>query len=146
MNDYKIIDNELNRSFNTVKDKKLSSNMNIKSQRKMINSHNAAQLEEYKLNFEGSDKLTRNKESIKINTDSENKGLLKEKEVFKNGLNENLDYDNKYLEIETELNIIRDIQNMDDNFQNEQTCKYLFLNYKYVEFSLALFTLLGIFI
>jgi hypothetical protein len=51
---------------------------------------------------------------------------------------ENLDFD-KYKEIQTELDVIRRIQNIENTFQNEQKCKVLFHRYKIVEFSIALF-------
>ena len=146
-NDYKIIDNELNRSFNSVKNSKLSATMKINSGKKRINSHNAAQLEQYILDIDNcKGKIQGNKElsTINIHKISEKKELLQEKTILKKILNENLEIENKYHEIETEFNIIRDIQNNEDNFQNEQRCKYLFLSYKIVESSLALFCFIGI--
>jgi hypothetical protein len=78
---------------------------------------------------------------MKKDTDIAKQILEEENEKQQQMLIENLDFD-KYKEIQTELDVIRRIQNIENTFQNEQICKVLFHRYKIVEFSIALFCII----
>ena len=145
INQYKVIDNnDINRSFNSNPHSKLSSNMNIKNQKKKIHSHCLNDLEKIKFNnkaiLENGIKEIPLPSTI-INTKQDPSKSDYENLIPKKPLLENLDYD-QYKEIEEELNVLKEIQNFEDNFQNEQKCKIYFLNLKIVEFSIALFCII----
>ena len=139
-NEYRIIDNpELNRSVNTNHLSKLSSGMKLKINNKKINSYNNTDIEKFMLEKEHAKQKRIVKDPSIL--DVANRKIETEKETNRNALENDLMCD-QYQKIEEELNIIKDLQNLENNFQNEQKCKVLFLKLKIVEFSIALFCII----
>lgn len=154
-------DPELSHSFHSNQYSKLSTNMKERPSHKKINSHSPKEVDDLKFNkeravenaFENNNGHVNNKHITRKSIATPTKQDIQhakqrseaDEEQKKKELIENLDFD-KYKEIETELDVIRDIQQIENNFQNEQRCKILFLRYKIVEFSIALFCIICIFI
>ena len=114
-NQYKVIDNnDINRSFNSNPHSKLSSNMNIKNQKKKIHSHCLNDFEKIKFNnkaiLENGIKEIPLPSTI-INTKQDPSKSDYENLIPKKPLLENLDYD-QYKEIEEELNVLKEIQSV----------------------------------
>lgn len=156
-------ENEMSHSLQAEDFSKLSTNMKERPSHKKVYSHSPSDINPLKFNKEktvgerrtsdtplvlrmGQNQRQQRKSFIPTKQDiiHAKKMSEAEHEKKKKELIETLDFD-KYKEIETELEIIQQIQSIEDNFQNEQTCKVLFLRYKVVEFSIALFCIIAIF-
>lgn len=140
-------DNDINYSDRSHCVSKLSPLPSDRSRHKKINSHTPLHK-----NFQFSKTPVKPVQQRKLtssitkkDTDIAKQILEDENEKQRQMLIENLDFD-KYKEIQTELDVIRKIQNIENTFQNEQKCKVLFHRYKIVEFSIALFCIICIFI
>jgi hypothetical protein len=136
-----------------------SSKMIEKPAHKKVNSHVTRNFDLLKFNKENADKAGEKAEESddtnnNLNFAKKNFTPTKEQirhakkvseaefEQKKKDLSEYLDA-GKYKEIEMELEVIHQIQAIQNNFQNEQTCKILFLRYKTIEFSISLFCIVG---